>query len=328
MERIEVGDFTRTTFKHFAAMLKNSLILISLTVLLHACAEKDKSGKVLDTVTTGEITIAVEEGYKPVIASCIDVFDSIYRTAKINALYVSEGEAVNALFRDSVQVVIIGRKLTEKELEYFKSRGFEPPMTPIAHDALAIILNPENKDTVLTVQQVRDIFMGKTSTWKDINPNSRLGNIQLVFDNPLSGTVRYAQDSVIGGAELSKQASALNTNAEVIEYVSKNKAAIGIIAANWISDTDDKGVQQFRSEIKLADIAKETGLEGFGPYQAYLHTGDYPFKRTVYIINAQGRRSGLGTGLAAYLAQDGQRIMLKDGLLPANAVTRLIKASR
>jgi len=327
MDRIGVGGFTLTIFKT-RLMFRNSLLLISLTVLLHACADKDKSGKVLDTVTTGEITIAVEEGYKPVIASCIDVFDSIYRKAKINALYVSEGEAVNALFRDSVQVVIIGRKLTEKELEYFKSRGFEPPMTPIAYDALAIILNPENKDTVLTVQQVRDIFTGKTTAWKEINPNSILGGIQLVFDNPLSGTVRYVQDSIIAGEALSKQASALNTNVEVIEYVRKNKSAIGIIAANWISDTDDSGVQQFRREIKLADIAKETGMEGFGPYQAYLYTGDYPFKRTVYVINAQGRRSGLGTGLASYLAQDGQRIMLKDGLLPANAVTRLIKASR
>ena len=308
-------------------MARNLLILMTISLLWMACDERDKSGKVLDTITTGEITIAVEEGYKPVIASCIDVFDSIYRTAKINPRYVSEGEAVNALIQDSVQVIIIGRKLTAKETEYFQSRGFTPPTTPVAHDALAIILHPENRDTVLTVQQVRNLLTGKTITWKEVNPKSALGNIQLVFDNPLSGTLRYVRDSVIEGQELSKQASALKTNADVIEYVSKNKSAVGIISANWISDTDDGGVQKFMREIKIADVAKEIGKEGYGPYQAYLATGDYPYKRTMYIINAQARRNGLGAGFASYLAKDGQRIMLKDGLLPANAVTRLIKSS-
>jgi len=308
-------------------MLRNLLILTTFSLFLFSCAERDKTGKVLDTITTGEIMIAVEEGYKPVIASCIDVFDSIYRTAKINPRYVSEGEAVNALIQDSVQVIIIGRKLTAKETEYFQSRGFTPPTTPIAFDALAIVLNPANFDTVLTVQQVQDILTGKTSSWKDINTKSTLGAIQLVFDNPLSGTLRYVRDSVIAGQELSKQASALKTNEDVIDYVGKNKSAIGIISANWISDTDDGGVQQFMREIKIADVAKETGKEGYGPYQAFLATGDYPFKRTIYIINAQARRNGLGAGFASYLAKDGQRIMLKDGLLPANAVTRLIKSS-
>ncbi len=309
-------------------MLRNTLIFIIVSLCLISCAERDKSGKVLDTITTGEITIAVEEGYKPVISSCIDVFDSIYRTAKINPRYVSEGEAVNALIQDSVQVIIIGRQLTTKETEYFQSRGFTPPTIPIAYDAIAIILHPENQDTVLTKQQVQEIFAGQTTAWKEINPKSALGKIQLVFDNPMSGTLRFVLDSILIGQELSKQASALKSNAEVIDYVSKNKSAIGIIAANWISDTDDSGVQKFMREIKIADVAKAAGKEGYGPYQAYLATGDYPYKRTVYIINAQARRNGLGAGFSSYLAKDGQRIMLKDGLLPANAVTRLIKSSR
>lgn len=308
-------------------MLRNVLIFTIVSLLLLSCAERDKTGKVLDTITTGEITIAVEEGYKPVIASCIDVFDSIYRTAKINPRYVSEVEAINALIQDSVQVIIVGRKLTAKETEYFQSRGFSPPTTPIAFDALAIILNPANRDTVLTIQQVIDVFTGKTTTWKEINPKSTLGAISLVFDNPMSGTLRYVRDSVISGQELSKQATALKTNEDVINYVSKNKGAIGIISANWISDTDDGGVQKFLREIIIADVAKADGKEGYGPYQAFLATGDYPFKRTIYIINAQARRNGLGAGFASYLAKDGQRIMLKDGLLPANAVTRLIKSS-
>jgi phosphate transport system substrate-binding protein len=305
------------------------LIFSFLIIALVACQEKGKDGKVLDTVTTGNIRIMVDEGYQPVISSCVDVFDSIYRTAKIDARYVSEGEAVKALMDDSVQVIIIGRKLTTEEMGYFESRGFTPPQTPIAHDALAFVLNPANPDTVFTVDQIRDVLTGKINKWSQLDPKSKLGDIQVVFDHPLSGTLRYVKDSIIvNGMPLGANTSAVKTNEEVIKYVSQNKNAIGIIAANWISDTDDGGVQKFLQEIKIADIARAVGEEAFGPYQAYMAQNKYAFRRSVYIINAQARRNGLGAGFASYLAADAQRIMLKEGLLPAAAVTRLVKVSK
>lgn len=306
------------------------LILLSLLVaLLVACEPaKDKKGKVLDTPTTGTLRLMVDEGYRPILETSMDVFDSIYSLARFEPTYTSEGEAMKALLQDSVQVVVVTRKLNDTELQYFNKRGFTPKITPIAHDAVAFVLHPANRDTAFTVAQIRDILTGQATKWSQVNPKSSLGEIRLVFDNPLSGTVRYAKDSIGGGAALSPNSSALQTNAEVIAYVGKNKNAIGIIAANWISDTDDKGVQKFLTEIKIADIAKEPGAEAYGPYQAYLALGYYPFKRTVYIINAQAR-SGLGLGLASYLAgSDGQRIVLKDGLLPAQIPPRVIKPSR
>jgi phosphate transport system substrate-binding protein len=310
-------------------MTRNLLLaLVLLAAAFAGCQERDKKGNILDTPTTGSIRIMADEGYKPIVETSIDVFDSIYRQAQIKPIYTSEGQAVNALIKDSIQVIIITRKLNSDELEYFKQRGFVPPMTPIAHDAVAFVLNPANLDTVFTVDQIREIITGKINSWKQINPQSPLKDIQLVFDNALSGTVSYAKDSIARGEPITPKAAALNTNEEVIKYVNKSKNAIGIIAANWISDTDDKGVQGFRKDIKIVDIAKAPGKTGYGPYQAYMATNQYPFKRTVYIINAQARK-GLGLGFASFLASDrGQRIVLKDGLLPAQAPTRLIKVQK
>ncbi len=307
--------------------LHKTIVLLVLCTLA-ACQKKDKNGKVLDTPTTGTLHIMVDEGYKPIVETSIDVFDSVYRQAHIVPTYTSEGDAVMALLRDSVQFIVITRQMNAEELERFKKRGFEPKQTPIAHDAVAFIIHPSNRDTVLTVDQLRDVIGGKIKKWDQVNPQSKLGDIVMVFDNPLSGTVRYAKDSIAGVAALPANASALNTNPEVISYVATHPNAVGIIGANWISDTDDKGVQKFRREIRIVDVAKAVGKEGFGPYQAYMQTGDYPFKRTVYTINAQARQ-GLGLGFASYLAgSDGQRIVLKDGLLPAQMPPRLVKTSR
>ncbi|MCS7035308.1 MAG: substrate-binding domain-containing protein [Saprospiraceae bacterium] len=307
------------------------LITLGLTVALTtvSCEQRGKDGRVLDTPTSGEIRILVDEAYQPVIASALDVFDTIYPRTNVQAGYVAEGEAVAALLRDSVQVIIIGRALTDEEVErHFKPRGFTPKMTLIAYDAPAFIVHPENRDTLLTAEQLRQIVTGQKKRWSDVNPRSPLGDIVLVFDHPLSGTVRYVRDSIGGGAALPQNAFAVKGNAEVIDYVSKHKNALGIIGVNWVSDSDDKGVQSFRQEIRLVDIASAPGKEGFGPYQAYLATGQYPYRRSVYVINAQAR-TGLGLGVASFLASDpGQRIIQKDGLLAAQAPIRLIQLQR
>jgi phosphate transport system substrate-binding protein len=308
---------------------QNILLLLAFPFLF-SCDQpvNKKTGEALDTVVTGKIKIMVDEGYKPIIETSIDVFDSIYRQATIDPIYTSEAKAVDALIRDSIQVIVITRKLTTEELEFFRQRGFTPAMTPIAHDAVAFVVNPANKDTVLTVAQIRDILTGKAPKWSAINAKNAAGDIHIVFDNPLSGTVRYCKDSIINNAPLPANASALQTNEEVIKYVSQQKNAIGIISANWISDTDDKGVQRFLKEVQLVDVAPELGKEGFGPYQAYLALNKYPFKRTIYIINAQARK-GLGLGFASFLAgSDGQRIVMKDGLLPAQIQPRIIQTRK
>lgn len=307
-----------------------SLLLCALLQISTGCGGNDAGPeKAQDTPTSGHLKVFVDEGYRPLIQSTVDVFDSIYRLAKIEPFYTHETNIVKNLIDDSVSVAIIARNLTPEEVETFKHRGFTPKYTCFAKDAVAFILNPANPDTVFTVEQIKNIITGQAPSWKNINPKSKLGNIQMVFDHQGSGTVRYLKDTIGGGTPLPANASALKTNEEVIAYVAKNKDAIGIISNNWISDTDDKGVQAFTHEIKLAAISKTSGAESFIPAQAYIATGEYPFVRGIYIINAQGRAFGLGAGFASFLASErGQRIVLKEGLLPVTMPIRLIKPQR
>ena len=308
--------------------LKASLLLTVFAFA--ACGGKaPESKRPENTPTTGEITMWSDEGLRPILTTSIDVFDSIYDKAKINVEYKQESDIINALISDSIEVAMITRDLTEEENGYFKQAGFTPKSTLIAYDAMAIVLHPDNKDTVFTVSEIKDMLSGKISSWKMLNRGGPAGDIIMVFDNAGAGTVRFAKDSILMGAEMTAKANALKTNEEVIKYVGQNKNAVGLISANWISDTDDKGVQTFLKEVRLAEIAKEAGKESFTPHQAYLATGDYPFKRGVWFIDATARNFGLAAGFANFLASDrGQRIILKSGLLPATMPIRLIKPVR
>lgn len=301
------------------------IIVLTLLIGLYSCDKTGKKAEPTDTPTSGEVNIAIDESYSLLFDTQIYTFESLYENATVHAQYLPESEALKALMDDSVKVVVMNRALNDAEKQSFKAQNIFPIETKIAEDAIAFVVNNENPDTSLLFDQVVKILNGTDSIWKQVNPNSTLGKLNIIFDNPNSANARYI-------AEFSKQdklpanAFAVKSNAEVVDYVSKNKGALGVISVNWISDTDDSTSIGFLEKIKVVGISKEDDSERFyKPYQAYIKTKDYPFCRDVYMINRQ-TRAGLGKGFVSFVAgTKGQLIILKMGLVPAIAPVRMIE---
>lgn len=301
------------------------LSLIVLLVCTSAC-RRNKDGRT-DTYTSGIITIAADESFQPIVQEEIDVFEGLFSLAKIVPCYVTEVEAVNLLLKDSLRLAITSRRLTPEEMRSFNSRKFYPQEMKIATDGLALITNPGNPDTLITVNDIRRILTGKVTQWKDIYPSSPLKDISLVFDNKNSSTVRFAVDSICKGMPLSDRVKALKTNREVIDYVAKTPNAVGIIGVNWLNDRNDSTGLSFSKEVQVMSVSaagKAMPENSFKPYQAYLFYGNYPLTRNIYAL-LNDPRSALPWGFASFLASDrGQRIILKSGLVPATQPVRVV----
>ena len=278
-----------------------------------------------DTPTSGEVNIVVDESFQQLFDTQIYTFHSFYENAKINVLYLPEKDALERLINDSCKVVVMCRDLTGNERKRFEQSNIFPISTKVAEDAIAIIVNNENKDTVLTVDKIKSMLLGNDSTWTQINKNSQLGNINIVFDNNGSANTSYMRDTLLQGKTFAKNAFAVKSNPEVIEYVSQHKNAVGILSVNWISDSDDTLTTNFLKKVKVVAIAKDSASSPVKPYQAYIKTKDYPFTRSVYMINRQ-TRAGLGMGFVSFVAgEKGQIMILKSGLVPAVAPVRLVE---
>lgn len=306
-------------------MFRKSLCIALVIPALWSCSQG--SHKVLDTPTSGSIAIAVDESFQPVIESEVEVFEALYPEAHINAHYLPEGNAFAELLKDSVRIVIATRDLNEEEKKVFQKVNITPHLTKIATDALALVLNPANKDTAFTVGMLKKIFTGAVNSWQQINPHSRLDQMQIVFDNQNSSTSRYATEKLAGG-KLPANCFAAKGNKEVIDYVAKTPSAIGIIGVNWISDRDDSTSLSFLSKVKVASISEydfsKEASDFYQPYQAYIARKNYPLTRSLYIVSREAR-DGLGTGFSAFVAGDkGQRIILKSALMPASAPVRIV----
>lgn len=285
------------------------------------------STKYSDTPTTGEISIGSDETFKPICDAEIQVFESLYAFAAINPEYYPERELFRRLLADSVRLIIASRKLSPSEDEFFKAKKLFPRQTRIAVDALALVVHPQNKDSIINIRTLKDILTGKIKQWGQLGSKSQLGNIQIVFDNQYSSTVRYLIDSVTRGEVLSSSVSAVENNTEVVEYVGRNKNALGVIGVSWVSDKADSTSLTFLKKVKVMAVSDQdiaTYNNSYQPFQAYISNGSYPLIRYIYVINSEPRQ-GLASGFAAFLASDrGQRIILRSGILPATQPIRVI----
>ncbi len=302
------------------------LFIVGMAFLFSGCVERDKKGNILDNPTSGSIKIAVDESLRPLLEAEVDTFQRTYHYAFIHADYTSEAEAMDRLLKDSVRLAVVTRKLTNDEMKVFNQVKIIPEQVKVAKDGVAIILNRNNSDSVFQFSQLQSIVEGKVSQWKQINPASTLSNIEVVFDHPQSGIIRFINDSVRRVEKLPAYFYGVNSNASVIDYVSKKPNAIGLIGACWISDHDDATVNRFLNTIRVARIARED--KAVQPYQAYIDNGQYPLRRDVYIISRE-YRTGLGTGFISFVAGDkGQRIVLKSGMVPATMPIRTVQIHR
>jgi phosphate transport system substrate-binding protein len=300
--------------------------LIAIALLTASCQERDKYGRVVDTPTTGEITIVADESLRPIVEAEVATFNALHKDAMIHALYMPEAEAINTMLNeDSIKVAIVTRRLTKEERQYlmdaFKVRAREEDL---ATGGIALIVHSENPDTLMSMEQLSDLLKGKISTWEELGGRSK-GGIEIVFDNPNSGLIRHLRDSVARVDSLPANCFAVANNEAVVNHVASNKNALGLIGLEWISDRDDTTSNNFLNRVNVVAVAGDS--THFQPYQAYLALKYYPLERTISAINREGR-TGLGTGFVAFFASErGQRIILKAGLLPKRMPVRIIQVN-
>ncbi len=242
-------------------------------------------------------------------------------------IYKPEFDVVNDFMNDSVKLMVTSRKLSDNQIQYLRDTLVIARTVTFAYDALALITNKDNKDTLVSYNTVKDIFTGNIKSWKEVNPKSRLNRISVIFDNNKSGNIRYFRELFGINDTLGSNFYAVNSNAEVIDFVSRNPEAMGIISVNWISDKDDSLSMSFVKKVNVLAISQQFVNDGsyYRPYQGSIYDKSYPFTREIYFISRETYK-GLGSGFLQWAtSEQGQRIVLKSGLVPATMPIRLVQ---
>lgn len=272
-------------------------------------------------MVSGETTMYCDECFSTIFEQHIVVFEGL-NDAKIDLTAGSEAEVLEALKSGQTRLAVLTRTLTDGEREeIIDNLKCSYNDTHVAVDAVAFVVNNANPDTVLTTDDVRRILTGEVTEWSEIFPDSKLGKIRVIFDNPQSSTVRYASQSICGEAGLYDGVIGADSTLHMISEVAKRRNAIGVMGAAWVREFDDEG-NRVDNVVTPVRIKPTPDSQSFGPYQANIRTGDYPYFRSVYVINT-GSSTGLTTGFTIFVAgQRGQMIVGKTNISPARIHSR------
>ena len=267
------------------------------------------------------MTFVSDESFSPIIEEAREVFEHTYPKATIKPIYTNELDGINMLMERKVWLTVASKRLRESQIKNLKDRKYVARCIPIAYDGLALIVNNENPDTCISIKDIKRVLVGEVTKWSEVYPNRKLGDFDVVFDNAKSSTVHFCIDSILGGKPInSPKVEAVKKSAEVINYVSSHKNAIGIIGSNWLNDARDSTNVTFKKNIRVVSVSRldeATPMNSWKPYQFYIYNGNYPLVRTIYAICTDPRQ-GLPWGFCNFLQSPiGQKIFFKAGLLPA-----------
>jgi len=315
------------------------LTVALMVLLLCACGKNPKS-----TSTRGLARIMCEESFQSVLEQEIAVFEYQYPEASIMPEYINEHDALDSLFHNKVDLIIISHDLTREQKESLKKlgRGYRTKM--IAVDAVAIIVNKQNDIAELSMDDLRDIFTGKVKRWGEVFP-TKLKNdtIKVMFDGSGTGVVHYMKEKFLNGGKFGPNVYARGSSQDVFDAVEQYKNVIGFIGVSWITSDlksaeipiaqkyeelktkNEVSVIDFTDRIKVMPVRGDDQVQGVKPYQAHINSGDYPLVRTIWAIDAS-YNGMLDHGFFTFLTGViGQKIILQTGILPAAEPVRYVE---
>ena len=294
----------------FMSKIKRMLAIMAGVMLIFSGCSGGNDRPDLDSPGKGTIHISVDESFKPVIDSQIQVFEALFPKAKIIADYKPEAECFKDLMKDSTRMIIVTRGLTDAEEKFYKdSLTYYPSFAKIAYDAIAVIVNNDDPDSLLSVDKIRGILDGST------------GDKQKAIFDGLSetSTIRYAIDSILEGKPFDPtKVFAEKNSLDVINYVGEHTGVLGFVGVSWIGNPEDTSQLSFLKKVRIASIQCNCQDDSYvKPYQANIATERYPLVRGLYYILKENY-DGLGGGFANFMQYErGQLIFRRAYLWPA-----------
>ena len=291
--------------------------------------------------------IACDQTFENVIQDEIEVYEYIYPKEHILPYYLSESACVDSFMNQAVKSIVIPRELTPEEIKYLSAKKQNPRSQQIAVDAIALIVNKDNPLDILSTDELSEILSGKVKKWDELSP-SKLGEIEVVFDDAGSSTVKYMRDKLTGGEPIAAKVYAQGNCPKVIEAVKTHKNAIGFIGVSWLQSnldgqtmpsTADKAKilekndtteltgsdAAFNPDIKVLKIREADKVQAFKPYQADIYNGDYPFYRPIYMITTATGGMASHRFFSFVTGVQGQKILLTTGVMPAIVNTKRVE---
>lgn len=281
-----------------------SLALLGVAVVLAGCGKPSQNSKILQVKGSNTMLI-LGQAWAEAFNKNSDV--------KVSVSGEGSGVGISALIDGSTNIAETSRLMEPEELTRAKSKGVNPVNTMVARDGLAVVVNPDNPVRKLTMDQLRDIFMGNVKNWKDLGGKDE--KIVLVSRDTNSGTHVYFKEHVLrrghskGKEEFAKDAMMVVASKTAVQTVKDDKGAIAYVGLGYVTP-----------EVAPVAVAKATDQPFILPTMDTVLDNTYPISRPLYFYTNGQPKDSAKKYVDFVLSPEGQKIVEKMDFVPIKKI--------
>lgn len=213
------------------------------------------------------------------------------------------GTGISALINGTTDIASASRPMKRSEMEKLKQRynslGVE---VRVAKDGLSVYLHESNPVNELTLAQLKAIYTGTVSNWKEVGGAD--AKIILYSRENNSGTYVFFKEHVLENEDFVPRAQNMPGTASVVNAVAKDRNGIGY------------GGAAYASGIKIVKIRKDDASPAVAPTEEAVMSGEYPISRYLYIYLRNRPSGALKEYIDWILSKEGQALVSDVGYFP------------
>ncbi len=252
---------------------------------------------------TSNIRIKGSDTVLPLTQKEAESYMNVHKNETLMVTGGGSGVGIAALLSGTTDIAQASRTLKLDEKQKLESANHSFNEVIVAMDALSVIVNPANKVSKLTREQLEDIFTGKTGNWKQVGGEDL--KIVVYSRETSSGTYEFFKEHVLMKKNFASSALLMPATGAIVQSVSQTKGAIGYIGLAYIT-----------SSVKPIDISYDKGATYVTPSVENAKNKTYPITRPLYYYYLKSSEKLVQPYVNYVLSEEGQGIVAKTGFIP------------
>lgn len=287
-------------------MIKNivvaGLVLSMASMLMVGCSKKDAANKAEEKY----ITIKGSDTMVHLASAWAESFMTSHPDVDISVTGGGSGTGIAALLNGTTDVCIASRSIKSKEVTLAKEKGLSPIEIVTSRDGIAVVVNPMNPVSELTIEQIGKIYTGVYTNWNDLGGPDQ--DIVILSRESSSGTYVFFQEHVMKKKDYSPNAMLMPSTSAIIQSVTQDTWAIGYVGLGYGVQAADK--------VKMLAVMNAVDSPAVTPSVASVQDATYGIARPLHFYT-NGTPVGLTKAFVEFVLSDaGQAIVLETGYVP------------
>lgn len=263
-------------------------LMALLTMTSSVLAQDKKELQIEGSTTVGPIADAFAEVFMKMNPGC-----------NITVKKTGSGDGAAALVDGRCDVATMSRFMKDQEFKKAVESNIFPVAHAVALDGVCVIVNPSNPVSDLTTEQVRKIYTGEITNWKDLGGADM--PIVAISRDSSSGTFETFEGLIMNKQKIAGSVETVGSNPQAHSRVKTTPAAVAYVGFGFVDN-----------EVKALKV------DGIMPTRRTIAAGEYPVARPLYLFTNGYPKMGslLYNFINLYLTEKGQEIVEAKGFVP------------